>query len=101
VKDIAACLQHESIVLQGHAVRALTKIVSSFPDMAPSVFKALLEAKGSFPGNRIGFVVEAMAVFSGHPKLAAKAKQFVASYLQSDVKSVATKARKAHKALQA
>ncbi len=92
-------LGHKSIVLQGHAVRALTKMVGAFPDVSPRVLSELIDAKDHFPGNRVGFVVEAMGAFAKDKKLAAKAKSFVEPYAKSEIKSVATKARKALKAL--
>lgn len=99
VKDITACLHHESIVLQGHAVRALSKIAKVFPETAGGIFGALAGAKDRFPGNRIGYVLEAMAVFVGDPALATRARRFVEPYLDSEVRAVATKARRAHKVL--
>lgn len=98
---IAPLLQNESIVLQGHAVRALTKVAVAFPDVAPSILDKLIAAGPSFPGNRVGYLVEAMGAFGNEPALAKKARKFAGEHAESEIRSVATKARKALKALAA
>lgn len=92
-------LDQESIVLQGHAVRALTKIIAVYPDLAPQVLEALVGARDRFPGNRVGFLVEAMAAFADLDELASKARAFAEPFAKSEIKSVATKARKTLKKL--
>ena len=99
ITDITSNLSHESIVLQGHSVRALVKIAAAWPEEAASILAALVAAEQHFPGNRIGYLVEAMGGFAGHGDLVADAKQFAERYTSSDIKSVAAKARKARKVL--
>lgn len=101
VPAILGHLEDASIVLQGHAVRALTKIARAMPDLAPRVLDALVGAADRFPGSRVGYVVEAMGSFGGDAKLAAKARRFAEPYAKSDLEAVATKARKALKSLSA
>ncbi len=97
---ITAFLDDKSIVLQGHAVRALTRIVKKHPRSGKQVLDALVSAREKFPGNRIGFLVEAMDSFALLPKERTRALAFAKEYVDSDIKSVATKARKAVKVLQ-
>ncbi len=92
-------LSDESIVLQGHSVRALTKIAKAFPETSSDIFEALLSHTEYFPGNRIGFIVEAMEPFSGNPQFAARVKRFVEPFLESGIKSVVKRARKVMKSL--
>lgn len=92
-------LSDKSIVLQGHSVRALTKIAGAFPETSSDILEALLVHTDCFPGNRIGFIVEAMEPFVGNPEFAAKVKRFVEPFLESDIKSVVKKARKVMKSL--
>lgn len=94
VGKIASFLNDKSIVLQGHAVRTLSKIAQVYPEMAGSILDRLISSRNRFPGNRIGFVVEAMAAFTHDKKLVPKARKFVEPYADSDIKVVATKARK-------
>jgi hypothetical protein len=94
VDTLVTHLQDKSIVLQGHAVRALARISQAFPDLAPSILEALLVARDHFPGNRIGYVVEAMTSFASHKPLLPKIKAFVEPLTASDNKAVASKARK-------
>lgn len=99
IEGIISCLSHESIVLQGHAVRALGKLARAKPKLGPKALDALIGAQENFPGNRIGFVVETMPAFAANPKLRTKAREFVETWTTSEVKVVASKARKAMKAL--
>lgn len=92
-------LSDKSIVLQGHSVRALTKIAKTFPETAPDILEALLTHTEYFPGNRVGFIVEAMEPFVTNPMFATKVKSFVEPFLESDIKSVVKKARKVMKSL--
>ena len=100
VSSIIAFLDDESIVLQGHAVRALTKIVKKHPESGKQILDALVSARENFPGNRVGFLVEAMGSFAPLPKERQKALVFAKKYLDSDIKSVVTKAKKAVRVLQ-
>jgi len=97
-RRIAAFLDEESIVLQGHAVRALTKIARAFPGSAADVLQRLVRAAPKFPGNRVGYLVEAMGAFGG-PALRGKAARFLAPHLESPISSVASKARRAMRQL--
>ena len=101
LEPITRHLHDKSIVLQGHAVRALTKMARVFPELAPGIFKSLVAAADRFSGTRVGYVVEAMAAFTSEDKLRKAAERFVAPYADSELKPVATKARKALKALRA
>jgi|WetSurMetagenome_2_1015567.scaffolds.fasta_scaffold581584_1 hypothetical protein len=100
VAPIGRHLADESIVLQGHAVRALAKLARSFPDLAPGILRQLVAAAPRFPGTRVGFLVEAMAAFAGDAALAARAAKFLERHVESDLGPVRTKARRAWKALQ-
>jgi len=99
VGPITRHLAQESIVLQGHAVRALAKLARSFPDLAPGILRQLIAAKGRFPGTRVGYLVEAMAAFADDLALAAEAARFLDGHIESDLAPVRTKARRARKAL--
>lgn len=94
VDALIAHLHDKSIVLQGHAARALSKLARAFPDLAPTIFEALISARDDFPGNRIGYVVEAMTSFASHAPLVPKIRAFVEPLAAGDNKSVASKARK-------
>lgn len=100
LNSIIAFLDDKSIVLQGHAVRALTKIVKKHPERGKQVLDALVSARAKFPGNRVGFLVEAMGFFAPLPKDRSKALEFAKEYVDSDIKSVSTKAKKAVRELQ-
>jgi hypothetical protein len=99
IERFAGFLSDKSIVLQGHSVRALTKISRAFPETAPDILELLLSHTEYFPGNRIGFIVEAMEPFVGNPEFALRVKRFVEPFLESDIKSVVKKARKVMKSL--
>lgn len=99
VEEIADLLRDKSIVLQGHGARALSKVAQAFPERGAVVLKALVDAADAFPGNRVGYVVEAMSAFAGDAALAMKAREFVKPYADSEIKAVASKAKKALKAL--
>ena len=94
VDTIIGFLNDKSIVLQGHSVRALVNIVSKFPDLAPRILENLLGSADMFPGNRIGFIVEAMAAFVGFEELAPKVRDFVEFQIVSEISSMSKKARK-------
>ncbi|MFX1265526.1 MAG: hypothetical protein ACFFH0_09110 [Promethearchaeota archaeon] len=92
-------LSDKSIVLQGHSVRALTKIARAFPEVDSDVLEALLSHTEKFPGNRIGFIIEAMEPFASNPEFETRVKEFVEPFLESEIKSVVKKARKVMKSL--
>lgn len=99
VETLVGYLRDKSIVLQGHCVRALTKIAGKYPKLAPRIGEALLQAEDEFPGNRVGFIVEAMGAFVGVPGLLPKITPFIKKHAESDIASVKTKARKVLKSL--
>jgi hypothetical protein len=100
VAPIGRHLADESIVLQGHAVRALSKLAKAFPDLAPVILRQLIAAELRFPGTRVGYLVEAMAAFDGEPALRARAAKFLEGFVESDLGPVRTKARRSLKVLQ-
>jgi hypothetical protein len=83
-----------SIVLQGHAVRALAKVAARHTRLAPGILSALLGAASRFPGSRIGYIVEATETFAVHAALVPKIREFLAPYAESEHAPVARKARK-------
>jgi len=87
-------LRDKSIVLQGHSVRALGKIARANPEKGAELLDALISAADAFPGNRIGFVIEAMEYFLEAKPLLPKVRAFVEPYLKTDVNVVVAKAKK-------
>ncbi len=100
IERIARNLGDESIVLQGHSVRALGKIAKANPDKAPAILDALLGSTRFFPGNRLGYIVEAMEYFFGIEAVAPRVRDFVERQTHSDEGVVASKARKMLKRIQ-
>ncbi len=95
IPALAAQLAHESIVLQGHSVRALGKIAAAHPGEAPGILEALVHAEKHFAGSRVGYLVEAMEVFAATTALQAlhaPVERFVRRHLASPAASVAKKA---------
>lgn len=99
IPEIEALLDHDSIVLKGHAVHALTKMARAYPEEAAGILDQIIAAAPHFQGSRVGFLVEAMAAFADDLELRPKARAFAETFLDSDVKSVASKARRAVRAL--
>ena len=99
IDAIMPYLEDKSIVLQGHTVRALAKIAKVFPDTAPGILESLIGVIDYYPGNRVGFIVEAMEFFKDYENLQPKVKEFVEPYIDSDMKVVARKARRTSKRL--
>ena len=95
VPAMAELLGHESIVLQGHAVRALAKVARAYPGEAKRIFEALRGSTQFFAGSRVGYVVEAMEAFAGDAALASKVREFLTPYATSEHAPVARKAKKA------
>ncbi|MFN2115501.1 MAG: hypothetical protein ACK2T6_07280 [Anaerolineae bacterium] len=100
VPELEALLTADSIVLQGHAVRALAKMARAYPSEAEGILDSLISAEDRFPGSRVGFLVESMADFAAYPELRPTARAFAERHRVSDVKAVARKARRAVKALE-
>ena len=100
IDRIARNLGDESIVLQVHSVRALGKIARANPDKAPAILDALLGSTRFFPGNCVGFVVEAMEYFLGQDALVPRIREFVEGQTHSEVGVVAGKARRMLKRIQ-
>lgn len=92
-------LDETSIVLQGHAARALAKMASAYPKEARGILEALTGAERNFPGSRVGILVETMPAFGADPDLRAQARRFAERFLDHDVKAVQSKARRAVKQL--
>lgn len=101
VDRVIGLLEDKSIVLQGHSVRALRKMMERYPERAEDILYAFIESREAFPGNRVGFLVEAMESFVLFPHLRSKASAFAREYLESDSKSVAKKAKGAVRKLDA
>ncbi len=91
---LADNLDHKSIVLQGHCVRALVKIARANPEHAGRILGQLLRASDHFPANRIGHLVDAMEGFVDFPKLRKKVRAFVTPHADSEINSVARKAKR-------
>ena len=100
VDQIAPFLEDKSIVLQGHTVRALTKIAKSFPEEAPKIFGLIQNSKQNFPDNRIGFVIEALELLIPNAKMRPKIVEFVEPYAKSSINVVARKATKTLKKIE-
>jgi hypothetical protein len=99
ITELAGLLYEKSIVLQGHAARALAKMARAYPDEAPGILDSLLAAEERFPGSRVGILVELMPYFDADSQLREAARAFAERHLDSEVKAVATKARRAVKQL--
>ena len=98
---ISRNLDHKSIVLQGHSVRALAKIGAVYPQHAAGILASLTGAAEFFPRNRIGFVVEAMEHLLVHGALHPEIEAFVRPLSDSPIKVVARKANKILKKMSA
>jgi len=98
---LIGALTASSIVLQGHAGRALAKVAIAQPQTANRIFEALTGAADSFPGNKIGFVIEAVGELAAINGFENKIRAFVAPYLESDVNVVVKKAGRVLKKLEA
>jgi hypothetical protein len=92
-------LKDKSIVLQGHTVNAITKIAENYPEKADEVFNMLVSVVDLFPGNRVGFIIEALARMAGNEVVLPRIRGFIEDYIDSEVKVVARKARRTLKKL--
>jgi hypothetical protein len=92
-------LTHPSIVLQLHSARALVKMARAYPDQSAGILNALVDAAPSFTGSRVGLLVAEMPAFAGFDELRPRARAFVEPYVASELRPVATKARRALRAL--
>jgi hypothetical protein len=101
IDSLVALLMHESIVLQGHAARALAKIARAYPKKAPEILEALFANVRYFPGTRVGYIVEAAESFVGAGALRPRIKELVSPYAESQLRPVASKARKVLRKLEA
>lgn len=93
-------LSNKSIVLQGHTIRALAKIAKHYPTNANFILDTLIKSAKYFPGNRVGFLVEAMEYFADNQDVNKIALKFVQQFVESDIKVVSRKARKTMKKFQ-
>jgi hypothetical protein len=99
IEKLISFVHSDSIVLQGHAARALGKIAAAHSNEAERVLAALLNAQPAFAGNRIGVLVEALEPFVALDALHEQVRGFVEPLCCSDIKSVASKARRLRKKL--
>jgi hypothetical protein len=81
-------------VLQGHSVRALSKIAMANPEMADSILNELLSAADLFPGKRMGLLIESMERFLAEPRHVRIVETLVRPHAQSEIGVVARKARR-------
>lgn len=94
VGDLLGLLPDKSVVLQGHAVRALAKVARRHPELAPKIWKALLAAEPYFPGTRVGYLIEAAEAFVDNAALVRTIRPFATRHAGSDRAPVARKANK-------
>lgn len=94
VADLIGLLSDKSIVLQGHAVRALAKVARRHPELASRIWKALLAAEPHFPGTRVGYLIEAAEAFVDHDALVQTIRPFVTRLAADDRPSITRKASK-------
>jgi hypothetical protein len=94
VDAMVALLSNKSIVLQGHAVRALAKVAARHTRLAPSILSALLGSARHFPGSRVGYIVEATETFVANGALVPVIRKFLAPLADSEHAPVARKAKK-------
>ena len=99
VNELIALLPETSIVLQGHAVRALAKVATRHVELAPKIWKALLAAEKHFPGTRVGYLIEAAELLAVNPVLTRSIRPFVMQHANSERAAVARKATKVLKQL--
>ena len=92
IDTMIAFLRDPSVVLQGHVARALAKIARAFPGEASRILAALQGAEGAFPGNRVGFLIEAMPPFIELGGFEESVRAFIAPHQQSKIRVVARKA---------
>jgi hypothetical protein len=92
IPALASLLTNKSIVLQGHVVKALGKIAGVYPTEAAGILGKLLASRRCFPGNRIGYLVDAMEYFLVQPALRKKASCFVARLADNEAGTISRKA---------
>jgi hypothetical protein len=94
VDAMKALLHDRSIVLQGHAVRALEKVAARHKKLAAGILSALIDAAPHFPGTRVGYLVEATGSFATTPALVPVIRRFVEPHAKSAHAPVARKAKR-------
>lgn len=99
IEPIKSVLNHKSIVLQVHAVRALGKIGRAHPKHAKDILETLFAAAEHFPGNRVGFLVEAAEMLMDVKGLKPRIRELVTPYSTHEVSVVAKKANRLLKKL--
>lgn len=92
-------LKDKSIVLQNHTVQALTKIGAVYILEAEKILTQLLAHTKHFPGNRVGFIVEALARLVTVLPLRSQIRKFAETQSRSKTAVVAKKATKLLKLL--
>lgn len=92
-------LEHKSIVLANHTVQALSKIGSHNPEKAEEILDKLIEKSPLFNKTTVGFIIEAFARYKDYSELHPKIKKFIEPFLESEMKVVASKAKKTLKIL--
>ena len=95
VPTLIPYLRADSIVLQGHTLRALARIGATCASESKAVFDALDGATDAFPGNRLGFVAEAMAILGQSVGVRQDVRRFLERLTGSGIRIVARKATKA------
>ena len=92
-------LEHKSIVLANHTVQALSKIAVHNPEKAEEILDKLIEKSPLFKKTTVGFIIEALSRYMEYDELHPKIKTFVEPFLESEMKVVATKAKRTLKKL--
>lgn len=92
-------LGHKSIVLANHTVQALAKIAEYNKEKAEEILDQLVKNAPLFKKTTVGFIIDAVSRFKDYDELVPKVKEFVAPYLESDMKVVARKAKRTMKKL--
>jgi hypothetical protein len=99
IPGLTKLLSDKSIVLQGHAVKALAKVARAFPDEGRGILEEFLKARSKFPGNGLGYLVDAMEVFVERSDSEKKIRSFLVSCERSEISSVAKRAKRILKLL--
>ena len=99
IPRISTHLRDKSIVLAGHALRALSKMAVAYPEKSRDIFEEFIAVADAFPGNKIGFLIEAMAPLGTLKLFNDDIREFVLPYKNSPLKVVSRKSVKTLKTL--